>query len=225
MSQSDLFLHLQYIIVVIAFLPKDILLLRSLFIISCILAILAGAMNLLYPMIFWNSLICLINIFYVSILLLERKQKEIPNHLQNIYEQLFTDFSTNEFMYLYKYAKNLSYDLNDIIIRENEDLNRLLLLTDGNVFIKKNNSLISTAKPYLFLGEMKMLTGIKPSNDVFSCGKTHLLFWLYDDIRKIKRTKRIIYDKLYTTISRDLIKKIKYLNSKISDQPELPPNS
>ena len=206
-------LNSAYFIVTIGLLIQDILWLRILFIFAEILMISYGFISDNLSIAIWNILFMFINIFRTGKLLLDKRNIEIPEDIQIIYNKIFYEMSKKDFIFFWNIGKQIKYQDNIFLSKEKNKQHELIILLKGNAIIKKNNEIVATIQPNEFIGEFSFLTGEESSIDIVSLGEIQFMVWSQNKIDTLKKLNPTIYNHLYIAISREIAKTLstKYL--------------
>lgn len=205
---DEILYFLASIIGISSFFLTNILLLRSLYMVSSVLFVLSGILYHINIIIVMNSLYFLVNGIQVIRLLLERSTIILPENLKPIYNKMFFNMTPREFLSFIKLGNNKFAGKNEFLCHEGETTARLLLILSGMVVIEKNSKKIRTLSDYFFIGEMHFLTKKPMYTDVRVETPVHYLEWSHDQIHQIHQKKPEEYMKILASIGRDLITKI-----------------
>lgn len=109
------------------------------------------------------------------------------------------DFSS-KYKELIDIGMEKSYGDGDLILREGEEVEELLLIVEGNVDLIKEGRKILTLSKGNFLGELGVLTGSTASVTIISSGKTEAVAW--------KKSQVLAHDELKQMVGTNLAKKL-----------------
>ena len=84
-----------------------------------------------------------------------------------------------------------------------------MVLTDGEVEVKKGERVIATLKPGQFIGEMSFLTGEKAGADVVATETTKLMSWPQTDLEKFLDRNGGLSFKVRGVLGRDVVTKLR----------------
>ena len=129
---------------------------------------------------FWTAIFVFVNTYNIIKILLERRPKIIPDEIRDLYEGIFSNLTTSEFLYFW-------------------NMGTIKSVTDG-YFIhsgeKQNNSLL-------------VLSGEPASADVHAIGEVIFISWKSDRLKNLQHQNPSFWMKLQHALSEDLIKKVK----------------
>ena len=203
--------HLGFIFTFLALSVRDMLRLR---IILAIAQILAGVYQVMigrYDVVIWNGVFTVVNIYHIVRIINERKIVFIPDEIKDIYENIFGDFTTKEFMNFWNLG-NYKNSSNSLIIKEGEKQNNLLLILDGEVTVKRQDEILNKLGRGKFIAEMSLITNEPATADIYSNKNVKYISWNQDELKHFQVSNKDLWIKLHNILSKDLIQKIKSTN-------------
>jgi hypothetical protein len=156
----------------------------------------------------WNSIFFILNGIQIIRLVRERKPVEIPHDIRDIYENVFTNMSSREFLYFWSTGEHSS-STDEYLVRLNEVPTELFLLTNGKVSISKNGAEICQGGRGSFIAEMSMISGNPASADVKAVGEVSFMAWDHDKLNNIKALNPKLSMKIQEILSRDVVDKLR----------------
>jgi len=161
-------------------------------------------------LIIFTSLAALINIYKIFTIIIDRYPILLPDFLKKPYNDIFYHMSANNFYKkIYPLAKIQKYIRGDILAREGEILNQLILITDGTALIRKNHKRIAVLQDSNFVGEMSFLAGGPATATVEVISEeAECLVWDKKMLSKISRSNADLYAKLQQSIAVNLVSKL-----------------
>ena len=147
----------------------------------------------------------------------ERRIRIIPDEIRDLYEDIFRELSTSEFLYFWNMGTIKKYT-NEHIIRSGEKQNSLLLILSGRATVKVNDNNIARLSRGAFVAEISFLTGEPASADVVTKNEVICILWKNERLKNLKKDNLPFWMKLQHALTEDLIKKVKpqeKLNSQI----------
>ena len=142
----------------------------------------------------------------------ERKPIKIPEDIQDLYNSIFYNFSTKEFINFWSLGEIVSKS-NKQIIKEGQKQRHLLLILSGKVQVKKNNKLINVLARGNFVAEMSLISNETASADIFVEENVKFIIWDQARLRYFEKINKDLWIKLHNILSKDLIKKIKVFST------------
>lgn len=207
----DIIGHMSFGLTALSFLMRDILLLRLLAIVSCVLGL---AYNYFLPegplwlVIFWLFVFLIINLARVVMLFLERRDISFTDEECEIYQTLFQSFSPVEFMKVMRLAKWQESVEDELLATENRPLEDLKLIFNGEVAVERQGQEVGRAKDGTFIGEMSYIHGGDATATVRTVRPTRYLSWPQEELRKLLKRNPAMDVAMGTVFHMDLIQKL-----------------
>ena len=206
--ESNIIQHLGYIFTFSALSIKDVLWLR---VILATAQIILGVYQFLvqrYDVVIWNTIFTIVNMYHIVRIINERKPVQIPDAIKDIYEKIFFNLTTKEFMDYWNLGEYCTGN-NSNIINEGEKQDSLFLILTGEATVKQKSKEVASLGRGDFIAEISLLTKQPAMADVFLDEKVEYIKWNQDKIRYFQTSNIGFWSKLHHVLSRDLIKKIK----------------
>ena len=157
---------------------------------------------------FWTAVFVIINSYNIIKILLERKPKLIPDEIRDLYEGIFNNLTTREFLYFWNMGTIKSV-VDGYLIHSGEHQNNLLLVLSGTAHIEVNGNPIAKLERGSFIAEISFLTGEPASADVHAKGEIIFISWRSPRLKNLQHENPAFWMKLQHALSEDLIKKVK----------------
>ena len=141
-------------------------------------------------------------------ILLERRPKIIPDEIRDLYNGIFKNLTTSEFLYFWNMGTIKSVT-DDYFIHSGEKQNNLLLVLSGVASVQVNEIPIANLERGAFIAEISFLTGEPASADVSASGEVIFISWKSERLKNLKQDNSSFWMKLQHALSEDLIKKVK----------------
>ncbi len=209
-------LNLYYIGAAIAFLVKDILILRLIMILAGISMIIHGVLAENNIVIFWISLFTVINIFRVIRIIYENRGIKLMKEQEELYKMIFSDMTRKEFQRLWVLGELKTISENTALIKDGEKPNSVIFIISGEVIVSKNREELAWLSKGSFLAEMSYLTGKEASANVTSLNNVTYICWTHRKLNRLKENNQIVYNKFHLIISKDISNKLKKVSATIS---------
>ena len=203
--------HLGYLFTFLALSVKDMFRLRVILAIAQVLSGLYQAQIGRYDVVIWNGVFTIVNIYHIIRIINERKIIFIPNEIKDIYENIFSDFTTKEFMNFWNLGVYKDSN-NSLLIKEGEKQNNLYLVIEGQVSVKRNKKVLNTLSRGKFIAEMSLITNEPATADIYSDKKMKYISWNQNELKHFQVSNKDLWIKLHNILSNDLIRKIKTTN-------------
>ena len=206
--ENSIIQHLGYIFTFLALSVKDVLWLRVILATAQIILGVYQFIEQRYDVVFWNAIFTIVNIYHIIRIINDRKPVLVPNEIKDIYDKIFFNLTTKEFMYYWNLGDSYT-GVNDNIVNKGKKQENLFLILEGEAVVRDNGKEIATLSRGNFIAEISLLTEEPATADVFLSDSVKYIKWSQDKIRHFQSTNIGFWSKLHHVLSRDLIKKIK----------------
>jgi len=209
MEHNILLLNIGYGLTFIALAIREILLLRStLTVAQAFLFVYHFFISENQAAIFWTLVFMIVNIYMIIKIMNERRPRFIPTELKDLYDGVFHQLTSKEFLYFWNMGTIKSVS-DDYLIHSGQTQKNLLMVLNGTALVEVNNSPIANLERSSFIAEISFLTGEPASADVKAHGELIYVAWESDRLRKVKFENPGFWMKLQHALSEDLVKKVK----------------
>ena len=218
---ADLIGHLSFIITVMAYFMRDILLLRSLAVLSGLVAILymyliAGPITVL----FWQVVLLGVNGWQIFSLLRERRNISFSDEERELHQTVFSSFAPVEFMKIMRIGAWKSGEPGEIMAKEGEHIEDILIIYNGEVVIEKEGAKVAHLRDGTWIGEMSYLQGGNATATVRVVRETRYVSWHKDELTSLMKRNPTMDVAMKSVLSADLINKLSEKTSIIRNMPE-----
>ena len=157
---------------------------------------------------FWTAIFVFVNTYNILEILLERRPKIIPDEIRDLYEGIFNNLTTSEFLYFWNMGTIKSVT-DGYFIHSGEKQNNLLLVLSGIANVEVNQKPIARLERGAFIAEISFLTGEPASADVHAKGEVIFISWKSERLKNMQHENSAFWMKLQHALSEDLIKKVR----------------
>ena len=164
-------------------------------------------------MIGWNSAYLAINLFHISVLLLDKVTIALPRETRGIYQRYFSTLSTREFKKLIMSNGFCTFQDQDII-REHDIPDRLYIVLRGKISIVRDERTLATLGAGDFIGEMSFLSKEPASASAYADNFVQCAYWTHDDLEKLRLKNPPAYEKFIAIVGCDLVRKLRHKTDK-----------
>ena len=210
-----LYQHVGYLIILIAFAIKDMFRLRIVFVIAQICLLAYTLFIKRYDIAFWHLSFILVNIVYIISLINENKRVFLPKELLDIYDNIFNDFTTKEFLFLWSLGTR-EKSTKQTIIHEGAVQKNLFFILSGVAEVTQQGQLTNHLKRGSFAGEISFITKEPAIADVMTTETLEYLVWNQNSLRKLEKSYPALFKKLNHVIAKDMSKKLKQTDKLIN---------
>ena len=160
-----------------------------------------------YNIAFWNSLFVLVNIIQIIILYRERQTLEIPEEIQDIYDNIFHTQTNREFLFFWEKGKLHHVD-EETLITAGDTQADLMLVLNGKADVIRDGKNIATLERGQFIAEISYITGKPASADVIPQGAFTYYIWDRSTLDKLRKSRPATMGKLNSILTLDMAGKL-----------------
>ena len=205
--------HLAFLLTAVSFLLKDIILLRTTAVVSSIVGIGYNYFSVSGPNwlpIIWLSIFAIINATRTIGVLREKLSINFSEEEKELYETVFSNFNTVEYMKLFRTADWKNFPAGHVIAKEGEQIDGVYMLYNGEVSVVRNGTKIGRSRDGAMIGEMSFIKGgnTPASATVVSTKNCKCVFWPKVELRALLPRNPAIDVSLKHVFSVDLAKKL-----------------
>lgn len=188
----NILVDLANITYVISYSVRDVLWLR-------IFAVLGGTMLLPYyylqptPLmvpIYWGIGFIALNLFWVTLLILERRPVKLTDEEQRLYRLVFRTLTPREMLKLLKLARWDDKAAGDVLVREGEPLQRLSIIVSGKAAVHQNGQQVGELLEGQFVGDVSFMTDQIAPVTIIASEPVRQVSWHRDELRKFLKNKK-----------------------------------
>ena len=207
----DLVGHLSFILTALSFGVRDMLFLRSLAIASGVVGITYNTLNFdppLWLVIFWLSVFIFINVYRIVGIILERRGIKFNEEELELYETVFQNFTSLEFMKLMRIAEWRSVESGYQFAQQGEVIDGLNLLFNGEVVISRDDKELGRGRDGSMIGEMSFIRGGAASATVLATRVCRYVHWPKEQLRSLLNRNPSMDIAMKHVFSLDLTRKL-----------------
>ena len=160
-----------------------------------------------YNVAFWNFVFVTVNVVQIISIYYDRKPRNIPDKFKDLYQDIFNEFSSKEFLYFLELGE-LVESVDEKIICSGYRQEELFLVLDGLAKVQREGRDIAILERGQFIAEISFLTNQPASADVYSEGVLNYMKWDQSKIKAIKNTNNLFWIKLSNVLTNDITLKI-----------------
>jgi hypothetical protein len=199
--------HVGYVLMLGAFLARDVLWLRGLLACAQTLVVIYAFRAGVPSIASWNLLFACINAVWVAAILRERRRVAVPAALQPIFVRHFAALTPQEFLRLWGQGRR-EVLRRGRLVRDGDFPDALYFLMQGSVRISRNGAFVTELGAGRFVAEMSLLTGEPANADVDAVGDVEAMRWPIDDLRAIRDRNPLLWTRIQSVIGHDIVEKL-----------------
>jgi len=206
-----------YGLMLVALIARDILWLRAILVVaqSC-LSVYGGHIDNT-TMMTWNAVFVVINSIQVIRILIERRPIKLDDNQEVIYQAVFSSMTRREFLVFWEIG-DMKTLASGTLVHEGESPGELMLLVDGETVVRSGARVIARLGKGKFIAEMSFISGQPASADVVAVSPITYLAWSQQKLRSMRLCNPHLFIVLQGLLGKDLVEKIRALNSAIPVQ-------
>ena len=177
--------HISFALAALSFFVRDMILLRSLAIASGVVGVFFNYLVSFGPMwipIMWLTVFICINGYRIVGIFLERRSISFNDEELELYETVFQNFTSLEFMKLMRIAEWRSANIGYKFAEQGDVLAGLTLLFNGEVSIERDGKQLGLGRDGSMIGEMSFIKGGSANASVLANCKCRYVYWPKDNL-------------------------------------------
>ena len=177
--------HTSFALAALSFFVRDMILLRSLAIASGVVGVFFNYLVSFGPMwipIMWLTVFICINGYRIVGIFLERRSISFNDEELELYETVFQNFTSLEFMKLMRIAEWRSANIGYKFAEQGDVLAGLTLLFNGEVSIERDGKQLGLGRDGSMIGEMSFIKGGSANASVLANCKCRYVYWPKDNL-------------------------------------------
>jgi len=211
MQADILVLNAGYVLMLLAFLARDILWLRALLMTGQFCVAFYGWYEGHDVIMAWNSVFGVINGAQTARLVMERRPIRLDPLQEAMYRQVFSCMTRREFLTLWEMG-TLHAGRTGLLVREGLAPEELMLLVEGEVVVTSGGRTLARMRPGQFIAEMSFISGDPASADVHAASPVTFLGWSQSELRALRDRQPRLFMLMQGILGKDLVRKIRDTN-------------
>ncbi|MEA3506591.1 MAG: hypothetical protein U9R36_03765 [Elusimicrobiota bacterium] len=205
---SLFFINIAYLFMLIAFILREVLYLRTALIIAHCGFIVYALITDNTSILAWNIVFLAINSVQAVIIIKERRPVELKPENEEIYNRDFSCMSRREFLYLWQTGmRKTAYS--ELILKSGTSRSDLFYIIKGTVALKKDSKIFTRLGPGGFVAEENIFSQSKVRIDVYAEGKVEYKVFAEEVLDNLRKLNPAALLKLEKILSRYMTAKLK----------------
>jgi len=204
-------IHTANTIYLVSYVMRDILWLRIFTVIAatCLILYFYFLPEPILTPVYWNVLFIVLNIFWITRLLIERRPVQLTEDEQHLCEMVFRLVSPREMINLLKTGKWETATAGECIVAAGSTLDHLMLIHSGRVCYMVNGEQTQIVDPGQFMGGISFITDESAPADIVVLEPTRYVSWKKSALKKYLNKNPELHAAIQATLGIDLSKKLK----------------
>lgn len=199
--------NLAYVLMLLAFLTRDVLYLRGLLVAAQALVVFYTWRAGVPVIAAWNVLFVAINAYMAVQVLRERRAVVLPLDLRPLHARHFSALSPQEFLAWWRQGHRERMAPHRLTVAGQRP-DWLYFLLEGSVRVRRGDTTLVDLPAGYFVAEMSLLTGHPANADVEALGPIEVVRWATADLLELRTRKPALWTKIQSVIGLDLVEKI-----------------
>jgi hypothetical protein len=200
--------NIAYLLMLVAFVTRDILHLRSLLVVAQALIVVYTWQSGVSVIAGWNVLYVAINLLMVGQILRDRRAVTLPRELAPLYARHFAALSPVEFLRWWRSGRRATLE-NARLASAGERPEFLSFVLSGNVRVSRDDDFVLDLPAGCFIGEMSLLTDRPANANVDTVGTADVMRWNTADLAVLRERQPALWTKIQSAIGLDLVAKVR----------------
>lgn len=204
-------IHVANVFYLFAYLVRDILWLRLLTVMAsvCLSTYFFFRTEPLMPPIYWNLVFTSINVYWILLLLLERRPVHFKEAERKLYQMVFRTLTPREMQKLLNFAAWERAAPSQRIVKQGAPLDRIMVIYSGHVSVQVDGMEVAQLKEGQFIGEMSFLTDATTSASVVARDDVEYVAWPQHALKRFLDRNPELRAALQMVIGVDLAAKLR----------------
>ena len=200
--------HFAYVLMLSAFLARDILWLRGLLVCAQVSLATYASIIGVRSIAGWNVLFMCINIVWIVKILRERRAVTLPADLVPWHRQCFAPLAPGEFLRWWRLGHREWLPDGTRLMWDGKQPTAIYFLLAGTARVMRDGHFVCDLVPGQLVGEMSVITGEPANADVWTKGDTEIMRWQMDDVFAMRDSQPAVWGRFQSVIGRDLVDKV-----------------
>ncbi len=200
--------NIAYLLMLVAFVTRDILHLRSLLVVAQVLIVVYTWRSGVPVIAGWNVLYVGINVLMVVQILRDRRAVALPRDLAPLYARHFAALSPAEFLRWWRSGRRDTLE-NARLACAGERPQFLSFVLSGAVRVSRDDGFVLDLPAGFFVGEMSLLTDRPANANVDTIGSADVMRWNTADLAVLRERQPALWTKIQSAIGLDLVAKVR----------------
>lgn len=204
-------IHLANVLILVSFLARDILWLRTLSILAGLTFIrfYLGMDEPLWEAVGWNVVFIAINAVQIVRLVVERSPVRLSEAEARLHQLLFLSLRPRDVRRLIGCGAWRDVSPGEVFVRQGEKLDQLYVLAGGRVGVDVDGQRVAELAPGRLIGELSWVTGGAATADVVALDSVRCVAWDHGALKTFLEHHPAVRQALQVIVGQDLAKKLR----------------
>jgi hypothetical protein len=202
----ELLINAANLLYLCAYMVRDILWLRILTVVAaaCLLPYFYLQAQPLMTPIYWNLVFMALNLFWIVLLLLERRPVKLSEEERRLCELVFRTMTPREMTKILKLASWHDAAAGECFVPRGQALDRLMVIYAGRACVEVAGKPVAELDPGRFIGSISYLTEETAPADIVALEPTRYVCWPKSRLKAFMQGNPELYGAMQTTLAIDL---------------------
>ena len=210
---TNILFQLGNVLYLVAYSVRDMLWLRIITVVAmfCLMPFYYCCENgPLYPPLAWQTLFILVNLYQITMLIIERRPVFLGDEELQLYRSVFSTLQPREFAKVLSIAQWKRAATGDELLAQDQAVSDLMIVSSGCTHVAMDGRHVAEIGPGQFIGEMGFLTGEDSSARVVAAMPIDYLSWPVVELRAMLVASPMLHLKFQGILGSDVVAKLRH---------------
>jgi len=206
----EILIHTANVLYLFSYMVRDILWLRILTVIAalCLMPYFYFQTVPIMTPIYWNIGFTALNIFWIALLLLERRPIRLSAEEEHLCELVFRTMTSREMIKILKLATWRTANADECFINRGSKLDQLIVIYSGKACVEVDGKSVAEILPGQFIGSISYITEETAPTDIVAAEPTCYVTWPKTQLKKFMEKNSELHTALQKTLAIDLARSL-----------------
>ena len=208
--QLEILIHTANVLYLFSYMVRDILWLRILTVVAalCLMPYFYFQTVPIMTPIYWNIGFTALNIFWIVLLLLERRPIRLSAEEEHLCELVFRTMTPREMIKILKLATWRTANTDECFINCGSKLDQLIVIYSGKACVKVDGKSVAEILPGQFIGSISYITEETAPTDIVAVEPTCYVTWPKTQLKQFMEKNSELHTALQKTLAIDLARSL-----------------
>lgn len=206
----EILINTANVLYLFSYMVRDILWLRTLTVIAalCLMPYFYFQSVPLMTPIYWNIGFTILNIFWIVLLLLERRPIRLSQKEERLCELVFRTMTPREMMRILELATWKMANVDECFVDHGSKLDELIVIYSGKACVRINGEAVAEILPGQFIGSINYITEETAPADIVALESTCYVTWPKAKLKSFMGKNTELHTALQKTLAIDLARSL-----------------